>query len=145
MLAKGLPLPVITGSNSRHTLTWSRQPNMFYSNTENLYPELCFVLISHWDAVLAKLGQQMNMFAWPNWVAGVKASAHTQVVFLLRRQTCRDVVSVLDRRDLVARGVFRPRPWLCPQTPLHRCVDNYRVRALRGTPPLFPLFMCTHF
>lgn len=28
MLANALPLPLITGTNSHHTLTWSRQPNI---------------------------------------------------------------------------------------------------------------------
>ena len=116
MLAKALPFPVITGSNSHHTLTWSRRPNMFFPQH---WEFIAWTMFCPYIAQIGSFSQRIHMSIWPEWFPGVRAlniHTHTSDLCLLSVQA-----DLLEMRSDKRRAHFATWSVFCqwsrPQTP----------------------------
>lgn len=148
-LAKALPSPVITGSNSHHTLTSSRRPNMFcffFSPTLRIY-SLNYGLSLYraemqFQPGLAKTSICLfDLIDFLEW--GLQTHTHTHASYSRLPNTPTDLWRCGQRS-----GCCRSECVLSVVTSSnssHHCGDNHRVCMLRGTPlSLFLFFFYVH-
>lgn len=134
MLAKALPFPVITGSNSHHTLTWSRRPNMFFPQH---WEFIAWTMFCPYIAQIRSFSQHIHMSVWPDWVPGVRAlNIHTHFRFVFTEHAGRPVRDVVGQKTSTFCCMECVLSVVTSSNSSHHRRDNYQVWMLRG-------FLCT--